>query len=166
MNKFIIFNEDTYPKFQSEGNAAQFAMPFAKHLLTGTGVDIGCSKLEWSFPGSIPIDLSLPGGYHANNLPDGTYDYIFSSHCLEHVDRWTDTLNYWTSYLRKGGIMFLYLPHYSQKYWRPWNNNKHVNILTDVMLRDFFESTEQYTNILVTEGYDLNNSFYAIAEKI
>jgi hypothetical protein len=27
--------------------------------------------------------------------------------------------------LNENGTLFLYLPDYSQEYWRPWNNKKH-----------------------------------------
>lgn len=164
----VTFKDKIYPEFQAHGNAAQFAIPFAKKMLKGHGLDIGCSKLEWAFPGAVPVDLSFEDGlYHANNLPEyaSGFDYIFSSHCLEHVDDWVKTLEYWSTTLCSGGILFLYLPHYSQEYWRPWNNSKHVNVLTDVMLRDYLNGCGKYSKVFVTEGHDLNNSFYAIAER-
>ena len=52
----ISFKEHNYPAFQGKGNAAQFAIPFAKHVCTGKGYDIGCSKDEWKYPGAVPID--------------------------------------------------------------------------------------------------------------
>jgi hypothetical protein len=42
--------ENHYPAFQAQGNAAQFAIPFAKHVCSGTGVDVGCNREEWKFP--------------------------------------------------------------------------------------------------------------------
>ena len=65
----IYFDGKTYPKFQSEGNASQFAIPYAKHVCKGVGYDVGCMKKEWSFPGSIPIDLSFDDPWNALNLP-------------------------------------------------------------------------------------------------
>lgn len=164
MIKTVTFKNKAYPQFQAEGNAARFAIPFAKEMLSGIGLDVGCSKLEWAFPGATPIDLSFDDEWHGTNLPEGEYDYIFSSHCLEHIPDWTGVLDYWTTRLKVGGIMFLYLPHYSQEYWRPWNNRKHINVLSPEMLKDYF-SSRNWCNIFVTEGYDLNNSFYAVAEK-
>ena len=55
--QIIEFKGEKYPGFQAFGNAAQFAIPYAKHFCRGRGYDIGCSKVEWSFPGSIVIDL-------------------------------------------------------------------------------------------------------------
>lgn len=163
----IAFAGDLYPEFQTNGFAARFAFPFAKEVCHGTGYDIGCAKLEWALPGSIPIDITLPGGHSASKLPEDKYgqvDYIFSSHCLEHLPDWTRILDYWTSQLKPGGTLFLYLPDYSQKYWRPWNNTKHVNILTPDFIRDYLRATMKY-NLIFVSGVDLYNSFMVIAEK-
>lgn len=160
----VEFDGDIYPELQTKGNAAQFAIPFAKHILSGEGLDIGCNREEWAFPGSRMIDLEFEDEYDAYHLPSGQYDYIFSSHCLEHLEDWVGALDTWSDALKSGGTMFLYLPHYAQKYWRPWNNRKHVSVLTPEMLRDYYES-RGFENILVTEGYDLNHSFYAVATK-
>ena len=159
----ITYQGDLYPAFQTVGNAAQFAIPFAKHLCKGKGYDIGCMKEEWSFPGSIPIDIRFDDPYDANNLPDEQVDYIFSSHCLEHIDDWVSTMDYWYSKLKIGGTLFLYLPDYSQKYWRPWNNRKHKHCFTPEIIRDYMNH-RRYKNVFVS-GIDLNSSFMVVGEK-
>jgi len=166
--EIIEFKEKIYPLFQTQGNAARFAIPFAEEIIgnKSNGFDISCNRPEWSFPGATMIDLEIDDEYDAYNLPDTLVDYIFSSHCLEHLPHWVNALDYWTSKLSPGGILFLYLPDYSQEYWRPWNCRKHINVLTPKMIKDYLESSDEYTKIIATEGYDLNNSFYVIAEKI
>lgn len=166
MIETVSFNGKEYPAFQTNGNAARFCMPFALDVCKGEGYDIGCGKKEWAFPGALPIDISIDDEYQysATNLPAGKQvDYIFSSHCLEHLDKWVITLDYWGSKLKQGGTLFLYLPDYSQEYWRPWNNRKHVNIFTPEILRDYLKDAG-YINIFVS-GVDLYNSFMVIAEK-
>jgi len=165
MYPIVEFNGKKYPKFQSEGNASQFSIPFAKHFCSGRGVDIGCMHKEWSYPGALPIDKRFPDEYDAYNLPEGLFDYIYSSHCLEHLEDWVGALDYWGTKLSSEGVLFLYLPHYSQEYWRPWNNRNHIHSLQPEILRDYFESKGLYHGILIS-GCDLNNSFYAIAVKI
>jgi len=162
MIKTINFKDKKYPHFQSTGNAAQFALPFAKHLCKGTGYDIGCNREEWKLPGSRGIDISYNDGYNATNLPDGEVDYIFSSHCLEHLDNWVQVLLYWKSKLKPGGVLFLYLPHYEQTYWRPWHNTKHKSIFLPVFINDFMVDNN-FVNVFVSER-DLNNSFIAVGE--
>jgi SAM-dependent methyltransferase len=159
----IEYNGKQYPDFQSEGNASQFAIPFAKKFCKGVGYDIGCNRVEWSFPYSIPIDLNFKNGYDAYNLYDDTVDYIYSSHCLEHLPDWITALDYWTEKLKVGGILFLYLPHYNQEYWRPWNNRKHLHIFTSEIIKDYMIN-RGYINIFNSER-DLNDSFMIVGEK-
>jgi predicted SAM-dependent methyltransferase len=161
--ELVYFKQKSYPKFQSEGNASQFAIPYAKHFCKGIGVDVGCMKEEWAFPGAYLVDPSI-NDYHALDFPYNELDYIFSSHCLEHVYDWVDILDYWTSKLKPTGILFLYLPDYSQEYWKPWNNRKHKNIFTPQIISDYMNENG-YKNIFAS-GVDLNNAFMVVGEKI
>jgi predicted SAM-dependent methyltransferase len=162
--EFIEFANKKYPKFQSKGNASQFSIPFAKHFCKGYGYDIGFCEEEWKLPGARGIDITLNDGYDANKLPDNTLvDYIYSSHCLEHVDNWVETLELWLTKLKPNGVLFLYLPDFSQTYWRPWNNRKHKHCFTADIIRGFLEDNGM-KNILVS-GVDLNNSFIVVCEK-
>jgi len=72
-------------------------------------------------------------------------------------------MNYWYDRLVDGGTLFLYLPDYSQRYWRPWNNRKHMHVLMPEIIKDYM-TDKGYKNIFVS-GIDLNNSFMAMGEK-
>jgi predicted SAM-dependent methyltransferase len=163
MIETINYKGNIYPRYQAEGNGAQFAIPFAKQVCKGIGYDIGCMKKEWAFPGSIPIDLSFNDGFHALNLPNKNVDYIFSSHCLEHIVKWVDTMDYWFDTLKEGGVLFLYMPYYSQEYWRTWNNRKHFNIFTAEIIKDYM--TDKGYKKIFNSKTDLNNSFMIFGEK-
>lgn len=159
----LQYNNRTYPHFQAEGNASQFSIPFAKHFCKGVGYDIGCNRLDWAYPGATAVDLLFDDEWEAYNLPDTKVDYIYSSHCLEHLPDWISALDYWTSKLKVGGVLFLYLPHYNQEYWRPWNNRKHLHIFTPEIIKDYMES-RGYTNIFHSDR-DMNDSFMIVGEK-
>jgi len=161
--ELIEFDNEKYPLFQSKGNASQFAIPYAKHYCKGIGYDIGFNKEEWKMPYSIGIDIILNNGFHANNLPENEVDYIYSSHCLEHLDNWSITLEYWISKIKIGGIIFLYLPDFSQKYWRPWNNKKHNHCFTSEIIYNFM--IDHKMKNIYKSGIDLNNSFMIVCEK-
>lgn len=164
---FIDYKNKKYPSYTANGNAAQFILPFAKYLCIGTGYDIGCAKKEWSLPGSIPIDSVFNNGYDAYNLPEENVDYIFSSHCLEHLEDWIYALNYWISKLNIGGCLLLYLPHYNQEYWRPWNNRKHFHVFTEQLMHDFLlQHPDICKDTIMVTGADLNFSFAVHAIKI
>jgi hypothetical protein len=118
------YDGDLYPSFVRDGNAMQYVTPIALHFCKGVGLDVGCGK--WPLPGATPIDLALGGD--AMNLPDGSYDFIASSHCLEHLPNPVAAIEHWFSRLRTGGVLFLYLPSADQKYWRPENCRKHLHL--------------------------------------
>ena len=172
MINIIEFAGERYPKFQSEGFAAKFAFPYAEQVCKGLGLDIGCNRNEWKLPNAYPIDPAM-NEYNAMNIPmqddiqgngKREWDYIFSSHCLEHIVEWVSVLDYWRENLRSGGVLFLYLPHPDQKYWLPWNNRKHVNILEPAHI-EMYLNRNGFKNVFVS-GRDLNHSFMAMAEKI
>lgn len=164
MINVIEYKGQFYPKFQSEGFAAKFAFPFAKEVLHGVGYDIGCNRPEWAFPGAIQIDPAIQGcQYDAYNLPPGEVDYVHSSHCLEHLPDWVGALDYWQTVIKSGGVLFLYLPHPDQLYWRPYENRKHIHCLLPELIEHYLES-RGWANIFVSER-DLNHSFIAMAEK-
>jgi len=166
MIETIEFQGEYYPAFQAKGFAAQFVFPYAAKVCKGIGLDIGYSKAEWKFPGSIGVEPSIDFTHDAMNLPDGEFDYIFSSHMIEHFKgNLANLLDYWTTKLKSGGVLFLYLPDYSQKYWRFWNNRKHIHSLDGTIMRAYLESSKKYKNIFIS-GVDLNNSFSVMAEKI
>lgn len=158
----INFKGTNYPEFQTQGNAAQFAIPFAKHVCHGTGIDVGCNREEWKYPGATAVDPAI-NEYDALNFPYTDLDYVFSSHCLEHLTDWVTVLDLWTSRLKSGGTLFLYLPDYTQVYWRPWHNRKHVNIFTAEIISDYMQDAG-YVNIFKS-GVDLNNAFMVMGQK-
>jgi len=71
-------------------------------------------------------------------------------------------LQYWKSKIKPGGTMFLYLPDYTQEYWRPWNNRKHVHVFNPQIMVGAFGALG-FTKWFVS-GADLNNSFIAMGE--
>lgn len=114
-----------YPDYLKTGNAMQFIAPAALHFCRGRGVDVGAGK--WPLPGAIPVDLS--DGGDAYRIDGDYYDFVFSSHCLEHLDDPVRAIEHWRSKLRPGGVLFLYLPHPDMEYWLPQNNKKHRHVL-------------------------------------
>lgn len=164
----IHFEGTEYPAIQATGFASRFTLPFAKEFCKGFGYDIGCNRTEWALSGSQPIDPAINGcEYDAYNLPPLSADYIYSSHCLEHLPDYVAALNYWNSKLKYKGVLFLYLPNCDyQRYWAPTSNRKHLHHMTPHLMDKYFEGTKKmWTNVTVGHGYDLNGSFYCIAEK-
>jgi SAM-dependent methyltransferase len=113
-----------YPDYIKFGNACQFIAPTALQFCRGKGLDVGAGK--WPLHGATPIDMSEGGD--AMQLPKGPFDFIFSSHCLEHLENPVAALEHWKDRLKPGGVLFLYLPHPDMRYWRPQHNRKHLHL--------------------------------------
>lgn len=107
----------------------------------GEGIDIGCYR--WPWPRSIAVepdsktaryiknDLQRPcyktGGDDLSCFKDNKFDYVFSSHCLEHIQDWRRALDEWVRVLKIGGYLILYLPHPRRESYRKGVHPSHVN---------------------------------------
>jgi len=106
----------------------------AERWCKGKGIDVGGG--HWPLRGARVIGEGAEED--AYNITDGsgTLDYVFSSHCLEHLERPKEALEEWIRVLKKGGILYLYLPHPDYMPWRKesmprWH--KHNLYLIDVL---------------------------------
>ena len=123
MSALYEYHGSLFPDYLRHGNACQFIAPTALKFCQGKGLDIGAGR--WPLPGAEPVELTA--GRDGNGLPEGTWDYIFSSHCLEHLVNPIAALEHWQSRLRAGGVLFLYLPHPAMEYWKPQHCRKHLH---------------------------------------
>jgi SAM-dependent methyltransferase len=119
---FYKYMGDFYPDHLNHGNAMSYINDLASKWCVGTGIDIGADN--WPLAGAIPIQNNPEqNAYRLDNFRDASLDYVFSSHCLEHLENWQEALRLWISKLKPNGILFLYLPHESMKLWLaggPW----------------------------------------------
>jgi len=130
-----------YPEYLKNGNAVGHIEQIASQFCKGKGLDIG-GFYGWTLPGAIPINIADKIlDYDAYNLPaHSELDYIFSSHCLEHLTDPIKALEYWIDHLMSGGTLFLYLPHPDMAYWRPENNRKHLHMWQPSEMADIFNA--------------------------
>lgn len=124
-----ISDEDMLRIFESYGAVRESI--FRRHELNhvieftkGVGVDLGCglNKIHSAAIGVdkrlSDLDYGYPFGANiradVHRLPwfcDGSLDFVFSSHCLEHLERPFEALCEWSRKLKKGGYLILILPH-------------------------------------------------------
>jgi SAM-dependent methyltransferase len=167
VGEHYFYRGERYPAYLAQGNAAQFIRDEALKYCRGRGLDIGAG--EWPLDGAIPVENShAANAYNLSAFDDNSLDYIFSSHCLEHLTRWEEALALWIQKIKVGGILFLYLPHESMKMWRPggpWVRDHHVWIPTAQQLIPFLENCGM--SILDhNPGRDHAWSFHLVAKKI
>lgn len=86
---------------------------FFQNYCQGLGIDIGCGG-DPLFPEIDKWDQSIDPAQEAScmkGVPDGKYDFVYSSHCLEHLDSPWMALRNWWRILKPGGYLILLLPH-------------------------------------------------------
>lgn len=133
-----------YPAYLNNGNAASGISAKALEYCFGNGIDVGAG--DWPLQGAIPVrEEPQQNAYKLDNFPDGSLDFVFSSHCLEHLDCWPEALALWARKLKPGGVMFLYLPHESMGLWRPgapWVKGYHKWIPTSEAVCNLLQGDE------------------------
>ncbi|HLQ67215.1 MAG TPA: methyltransferase domain-containing protein [Candidatus Limnocylindrales bacterium] len=138
---YFYYRGVSYPEHLNRGNACSHIAARALTYCRGRGIDVGAS--DWPLPGSIPVrDEPHQNAYKLDDFPDASLDFVFSSHCLEHLEHWQKALRLWIRKIKPGGILFLYLPHESMKLWRkcgPWVGLGHQWIPTSGTILSFLE---------------------------
>lgn len=106
---------------------------FYHNYMQGKGLDIGY-KGEYADRATpvldaIGVDLDFPG-YDGFRLPfaDGSQDFVFASHVLEHVEHPLGMIRDWFRTLKIGGYLVICVPHrdlYEKKSTLPskWNGD-------------------------------------------
>lgn len=90
----------------------------------GRGLDVGCG-VNKAYPHMIGVDSKKDKELFNNNVKpdvvadaldlgmfaDGSMDFVFSSHTLEHIQEHKKALKEWWRVIKPGGHLVLYLPH-------------------------------------------------------
>lgn len=106
---------------------------FANTYFVGEGIDIGCgpdplSKYVQQFPlmtGLKEWDLQDGDAQKMSSVADETYDFVHSSHCLEHLYDPYEAFDNWIRICKSGGHIITTIPDedlYEQGVW-PSNHN-------------------------------------------
>jgi SAM-dependent methyltransferase len=91
---------------------------FANTYIKGSGIDIGSgddplSKYQQQFPlmtGLKPWDLQDGDAQVMQNVGDNTYDFVHSSHCLEHLHDPYEAFSNWIRICKPGGHIITTIP--------------------------------------------------------
>lgn len=103
----------------------------------GCGIDIGCggdvlSKMIFKNIDSVVVydnqfDVSNDAMY-CGNIGDGVFDFVYSSHCLEHMDNPYEAFSNWLRICKVGGYVIVAIPHeifYEKCKWPSVYNGDH-----------------------------------------
>lgn len=99
-------------------------------LLVGSGIDIGAGDDPLQVPDAQVYAYDMQQG-DAQTLMDRSnemYDFVYSSHCLEHMRNVEFALFNWTRVLKHGGYLFIAVPDYElyeHMHWPSKHNPDH-----------------------------------------
>lgn len=115
---FFQYKGNLYPEYLFKKKAQEHIKDKALFYCKGRGIDVGAGV--WPLDGALPIEnIPEENAYKLDNFADNSLDFVFSSHCLEHLTKWQKALSLWIRKIKKGGILFLYMPHKSMQLWKP-----------------------------------------------
>ena len=162
-----LYKGNFYPDYLTVGGASWAIFREALKFCQGSGIDIGAGY--WPFPGAIAVDVYRgPGvGRAVSDFADYSLDYVFSSHCLEHIEKWQERLTEWVGKLKTDGVVFLYLPHPDCAIWHPGSpfvGDGHKWIPTPDVLRRALGGLGCEI-VSFDEGPDAMRIFYACGRK-
>lgn len=109
---------------------------FIERYFKGHGIDVGggvdCLGAHISsFPGIASVrnwDIQDGDAQFLHSIPDGAYDFVYSSHCLEHMHDPAVALGNWIRVLRPGGFLIVTVPDedmYEGGVWPSRYNDDH-----------------------------------------
>lgn len=126
---------------------------FFEKYCQGEGLDIGYGA-DLIVPGCSGWDLQNGNAQYLEGVEDESFDYVYSSHCLEHMWDVRVALKNWFRVVRKGGYLIIAIPHrdlYEKKRTLPsrWNgDHKHMFLIGKAEEPDTLDIVEEIRNSL------------------
>ncbi len=91
-------------------------------LFHGKGIDVGCGPDPLTVDGSeiLRWDLSDGDAMYLATIRDETLDFVYSSHCLEHLRNVPLALRNWSRVTKMFGFVFVVVPEWTLYEHRQW----------------------------------------------
>jgi len=145
--------------------------PLAEQYISATanGLDIGCGRC--CFPNATGVDLYEPCAKIKSNgqvldIPDNSYDFVISSHSIEHMQCWQSALKEWVRVIRSEGVVLLLVP--DPDYF-PWSKagapTVHFHDIRPADIRAFVESQPNMELLESGEPTPLNQHHAVIRKR-
>ena len=140
---------------------------FYGKIICGKGIDVGCGH-DRIHPEAIGWDYLLDPNQRAEGpFPFGEeFDYVYSSHCLEHLEMPTSALHTWWKMVKEGGHMVVIVPdqglyeqnlwpsHYNWDHKSYWNLPQLVNLVKDLPQAEIIHASRN------DDGFDYTEKYY------
>lgn len=101
---------------------------FYKYL-KGNGIDVGAGNALLKIPyGKVRAwDRSDGEGQLLESVPDSSLDFVYSSHCLEHLEDVSVALANWVRVTKPGGHLYVVVPDYTLFEHNVWPSKVNPN---------------------------------------
>ncbi len=109
-NKYLKGKRPFVPGETSKAETRRKREDFFEKFLQGEGLDIGFGG-DLVLPNANGWDFEHGDAQYLKTIRDGKYDFVYSSHTLEHMKDPAVALKNWYRVLKKGGYLILYIPH-------------------------------------------------------
>lgn len=130
---------------------------FEKYCM-GVGLDIGCGK-DPIVSGCYGWDLENGDAQYLDGIEDERFDFVYSSHCIEHMDNVRTAIQNWFRVVKKGGFLIIYGPQrdlYEKQRRLPSRFNphhKHMFLVGKSEYPDTLDIVEEVKNALIGRDY-------------
>ena len=109
---------------------------FEKYL-HGNGLDIGPGRdpLKIESGNVATWDKEQGSAQYLETIADYSFDFVYSSHCLEHLPDIEVTLLNWCRVIKNNGYLYLTLPDYllyEKLCWPSWNSDHKYSFSIDI----------------------------------
>ena len=131
---------------------------FFEKYCKGTGLDVGYGG-DVITPTAAGWDLRNGDAQYLAEVEDESFDFVYSSHCIEHMQNVRVALHNWFRVVKPGGYLLLYIPHrdlYEKRKSLPsiFNpDHKHMFLIGKSELPDTLDIVEEITKSL--SGFDI-----------
>lgn len=147
-----------------------------KNYLRGRGIDIGggvdCLVLPPDVKGTVDLwDIKNGDAQYVHQIADNIYDFVYSSHCLEHMRDLDRAFTNWLRICKPGGYLYLCVPHekyYEKNQWPSKYNCDHkfsftvsekTNLPANVVLKEFLSKYEKWIEVIEIRENLMNYHF-------
>ena len=116
-----------------KAHARRVKQAFYRKYIKGQGIDIGCGRIDThdgadtiSITNCVHHDKDICDATTMNVYADESFDYVYASHVLEHLDDPVTAIRHWYRICKVGGHVIISVPHrdlYERKRTLPsrWN---------------------------------------------
>lgn len=144
----------------------------------GDGVDIGCGRdildknIFTNISSVIPYDRPNGDANYCQNLADNSFDFVYSSHCLEHMQDPYIALKNWIRICKINGYIIVAVPHevyyekliwpsrYNPEHTHSFRTEQHTSMPKSIFVKEWlkkFTNTKCISCELILENFNFEN---------